>query len=110
MEELTNEIRFYNFVSGVLCQQQTDPLCRDCKAFENTASRMKEGLSELEGRLAGKTGSVPPEILLLIEETRKRLEGLRIPEDAVGQKKAGRCKMPEGVCYIKLSKAIRDRI
>jgi hypothetical protein len=110
MSKLINEIRFYNFISGVLSQQQTDPLCRECKAFENTAARMKEGLSELEDLLAGKTESVPAEIRALIKEARVRLEGLTVPIGALGQKKAGRCKMPEGVCFIKLSKAVRDKI
>jgi hypothetical protein len=110
MSILINDIRFYNFISGVLLQQQTDPLCRECKAFENTARRMKEGLSELEDLFAGKTGSVPTEILSMIESTRTTLEGLKVPEGTVGQKKAGRCKMPEGVCFIKYPKAIRDRI
>jgi len=110
MSKLINEIRFYNFISGVLSQQQTDPLCRECKAFENTAARMKEGLSELENLLAGKTEPLSPEIRSLMDEARVRLEGLTIPVGAVGQKKAGRCKMPEGVCFIKLSKAICDKI
>ena len=110
MSQLINEIRFYNFISGVLLQQQSDPLCRDCKAFENTARRMKEGLSELEDLLAGATESVSPEIRSLTGEARIRLEGLKIPEGASGQKKAGRCMMPEGVCYIKFSKGILDRI
>jgi hypothetical protein len=110
MFNMINKIRFYNFISGVLYQQQTDPLCRDCKAFENTVASIKEGLSELEDLLAGKTESVPPEIRALTDEARIRLEGLRIPVGAEGQKKAGRCGMPEGVCFIKLPKAIFDRI
>lgn len=110
MSELVNEIRFYHFISGVLYQQQADPLCRDCKAFENTVARMKEGLSELEDLLAGKTEAVSAEIRSLTGEARTRLEGLRVPVGAAGQKKASRCKMPEGVCFVKLSKAIRDKI
>lgn len=110
MSELINDIRSYNFISGVLLQQQADPLCRNCKAFENTARRMKENLSELEEVIAGKTGFVPTEILSLVENARTRLEDLKIPEVTVGQKKAGRCKMPEGVCFIKYSKAILAKI
>lgn len=110
MPDLINNIRFYNFISGLLLQQQTDPLCRNCKAFENTARRMKEGLSVLEKLLVEKTGSVPTEMLSMVEDTRTRLEGLKIPEGTVGQKKAGRCKMPEGVCFIKHSKAVLDKI
>lgn len=110
MPKLINEIRFYSFMSGVLYQQQSDPFCGDCRAFENTATRMKEGLSELQELLAGETESVPPAMRSLAEEARRRLESLRIPTGAEGQKKAGRCRMPEGVCFIKLPKAIRDRI
>ncbi|OGW26875.1 MAG: hypothetical protein A2X59_08935 [Nitrospirae bacterium GWC2_42_7] len=110
MPDLINNIRFYNFISGLLMQQQTDPLCRNCKAFENTARRMKEGLSELEKLVEGKTESVPSEILSMVEDTRTRLEGLNIPEGAEGQKKAGRCKLPKGVCFIKNPKAILDNI
>jgi hypothetical protein len=110
MSKLINEIRFYNFISGALYQQQTDPLCRDCKAYENTVARMKEGLSEVEDLLARQMEFVSPEILYLSYAARVRLDGLRIPVDAAGQKKAGRCKMPEGVCFIKGPKAVRDRI
>jgi len=110
MSKLINDIRFYNFISGVLLQQQTDPFCKDCKAFENTARRMREGLAELEELSAEKLVSVPAEILSLIEEARNRLNYLKIPEGAIGQKKTGRCKMPEGVCFIKLPKSIIDKI
>lgn len=110
MPKLINEIRFFHFISGLLHQQQSDPLCRDCKAFVNTAGSIKEGLAELQSLLAGKTDSVAPELYCLADEAGRRLEGLRIPQGAEGQKKAGRCRMPEGVCFIKYSKAIRDRL
>lgn len=110
MPQLINEIRFFNFISGVLCHQQKDSLCRKCKAFANTAARMKEDFAELDRLLAGKADAVCPELISLVVETRSRLEALRIPEGAEGQKKAGRCRMPEGVCFIKYPKALRDKI
>ncbi|MBI5211742.1 MAG: hypothetical protein HY957_00020 [Nitrospirae bacterium] len=46
----------------------------------------------------------------ILSEAKKILTGLKIIEDAVGQKKAGNCKMPEGVCFVKLSKSILEKI
>jgi hypothetical protein len=110
MSKIANEIRFYGFISGVLRQQQTDPICRECKAFGNTAVRMKEAMAQLEAGLAGQTGTVSPEILSLLAAARVRLDSIKIAEGAVGQKKAGRCKMPEGICLVKLSKALQERM
>lgn len=31
--EISNRIRFYYYISGVLANQQSDPLCRICKAI-----------------------------------------------------------------------------
>lgn len=110
MSELSNKIRFYHFISGVLVNQQSDQLCAKCKAFANTAERMKEGISELESVHVEKMHTLPPDLLSMLEEARDRIERIKPPVDAVGQKKAGNCSMPEGVCFIKLPKAILDKI
>jgi len=110
MTELINQIRFYNFISGVLCQQQSDPLCSNCKAFTNTAKRIKENISELQSVNVEKLHSLEGKMLHIFEEAQDRAGRINIFEDAVGQKKAGNCRLPEGVCFIKLSKAILDRI
>jgi len=110
MAELINKIRYYHFISGVLVHQQADPLCCKCKAFANTAERMKEGVSELESVHGEKIQVLPSDLLSLLEEARDRIGRIKPPADAVGQKKAGNCKMPEGVCFIKLPKAILDKI
>ena len=110
MAELVNQIRYFHFISGVLKCQQRDPLCSKCKAFANTLDRMKEGIAELESVHAGRIHTLPDELMGLLEEARARIEGIKPPEDAVGQKKAGNCKMPKGVCFIKLSKAVLDKI
>jgi hypothetical protein len=52
----------------------------------------------------------PAELLVLLREARTALALLNPPADAVGQKKEGNCKMPEGVCFVKLSKKIIDLI
>jgi len=110
MVELINRIRYYHFITGVLAHQQSDPLCSKCKAFVNTSERVKEGITELEGLHVEKFHILPGEFLGLLEETRDSLELINLPGDAVGQKKAGICRMPEGVCFIKLPKAILERV
>jgi hypothetical protein len=108
MNELENTIRFYNFISGVLLNQEKDPVCCRCKAFENTARRMKEGIAGLES-LAAKPG-FSVEMLDSLKQTQESMESIRLREGSVGQKKAGLCRMPEGLCFVKLSKAILSRI
>lgn len=106
MAELINQIRFYCFISGVLHNQQSDPLCKNCKAFANTVKRMKESITELKSLHIEKMHTLPGEMLHIFEEAQERIGRIKIFEDAVGQKKAGNCRLPEGVCFIKLSKAI----
>lgn len=106
MDQVVNRIRFYHFMSGVLSGQQSDPLCSNCKAFTNTCSKMLEGMAGLEKL----PGDIPAGIMELLQVARARMAAIKVKEDAVGQKKTGNCKMPEGVCFIKRSKALLDLI
>ena len=110
MAELINQIRYYHFISGVLNNQQSDPLCTKCKAYANTAKRMKENISELQSLHVESMHTLPVEMLHILEESQDRIGRIKTFEDAVGQKKAGNCRLPEGVCFIKLSKAILDKL
>jgi hypothetical protein len=109
MDELVNQIRYFHFISGVLKCQQRDAICGKCKAFANTLARMKERIAELESVHVERMHTLPGELTGVLEEARARLDGIKPPEDAVGQKKAGNCRMPEGVCFVKLSKAVQDK-
>jgi len=110
MSRLINQIRFYHYIAGVLTVQQADPLCGICKAYANTISAMREGFTELEKNHADTFGLLPADVVLLFEEARRSIMALRMPEGAEGQKKAGKCQMPEGVCFIKSSKAMLSKI
>lgn len=103
-----NEIRFYHYISSVLINQQADALCRDCKALSNTVAAIKECLEELGN--SGEIDSMPEELRRLFEESRDRIFAMQTLDNAIGQKKAGNCKMPEGICFIKSSKAILNKI
>src|SRR5512135_1566574 len=107
---LINQMRFCHYISGVLANQQADPLCRQCKAYANTITALRESVAGLQMELSGALGSYSEEMRCMFAEACARMAALRVPENALGQKKAGNCKMPEGVCLIKSSKAMWDRI
>ena len=107
MQQRIDRIRFYHFISGVLKNQGNDSLCSRCTPFVNTIRAMKEGLEELNGN---KPDSLPPEIMKLIERAETAINSIELPEDTEGQKKAGNCKLPKGVCFVKSSKALIKEI
>ncbi|HYQ47499.1 MAG TPA: hypothetical protein VEP69_00410 [Thermodesulfovibrionales bacterium] len=102
------EIRYYHFMAGVLIQQQEDTCCCRCKAFTNSVRATGQGIAELEIRRAQEISTLPEEHSLLLVAAKKTLSGLHCDPDAVGQKKAGNCRLPEGICFVKSSKALRN--
>lgn len=105
--EISNRVRFYYYISGVLEKQQSDPLCGICKAFANSVRIAREDIGEFERT---QEGTLPGELQGLLFRAKKTLAELNPPVDAIGQKKAGNCKMPEGICFVKTSKAIIEKI
>jgi len=104
--ECISEIRYYHFMAGVLAQQQQDPFCSICKAFTNSVRAVREGISGLEERMASEVGAMPEEQVQLLTVASRALTGLHPDPEAAGQKKAGNCRLPEGICFIKSSKVL----
>jgi hypothetical protein len=46
----------------------------------------------------------------MMAETRTGLAAIPVPANPSGQKKAGNCKLPQGVCFIKESFALVRKI
>ncbi len=103
--ELVNRIRFCHFISGVLANQQADPLCSKCKALVNTVSALRESLDEIKNEHHDEFKNFSEDMFNLYEEAANRIASLKTHENAEGQKKAGNCKMPKGVCFIKSPKS-----
>ena len=108
--DLSNEIRYHHFISGVLSRQQSDPFCGRCKAFVNSGAAAKESMEEFERAHSGEIARLSEELRTALSEAKRTLAALDPPADAVGQKKAGNCTLPQGVCFVKLSKAISEKI
>ena len=107
---LENQIRGYAYLVNVLVHQQQDPLCRTCKALDNTAAATREELRVLEQEHAAAIASLPAELRGLLAKATSALAAVVLPENTVGQKKAGNCKLPEGVCLVKSARGLVQRI
>lgn len=103
-----NSARAYAFLARMFRNQLNDPLCGKCKALVNSAASVREKLACFTA--GADAGALSEEYGHLLTEAKKLLEGLDLPESASGQKKAGNCHLPQGVCFVKNSKAILDRI
>jgi hypothetical protein len=108
--ELLNQVRGYHFMLGVFRNQQKDPYCKACSAFANTLKAVRQGFSRFEAENGEALKALSPEFGRIMAETRT---GISIPEGPAvrsGQKKAGNCKLPQGVCFVKSSFALLRQI
>jgi hypothetical protein len=105
---LVNKIRAYSFVAGVFENQQRD-LCGNCKAFVNSVNAARQSLSQLQVEQADALRSLPAQVQQLLTDAKKRLDRLILPENVPGQKKAGNCLLPQGICFVKASIALIEK-
>ena len=108
--ELSNQVRGHHFLLGVFRNQQNDPYCSACSAFANTLKAARENLARIEAEQGEALKALSPEFGRMLVETTAGLSLLQGPADPSGQKKAGNCKLPQGVCFIKASFALIQQI
>ena len=108
--EIMNQARGYAYLFGVLKNQQADTFCRSCNSFMNTLAAVKENLAKFEAQHAGEIKDLSGEFSLLFADAKGGIAAMKQPENPAGQKKAGNCKLPEGVCFIKSSLAILQKV
>lgn len=104
--ELVSQVRGYHFLLGVFKNQQRDPYCSVCSAFSNTLKAAQENIAKLESANADALASLAPYFNGMLAETRAGLSAVPAPAEPTGQKKAGNCGLPQGVCFIKASFAL----
>ena len=108
--ELLNHIRAYHYLVNVLTSQQRDLFCHTCSAWNNTLNNTREALTQFEAGHAAELCNLSPAAIALLAETRSRLAGLANAANPAGQKKAGNCKLPEGVCFVKASRSLLEKV
>jgi hypothetical protein len=72
----------------------------------NTAAAARQDLASFEQENAAGLEVVSEGLQRLLAETKMVSAGLVMIENASGQKKAGNCKLPEGVCFVKSGRAL----
>ena len=108
--ELLNRVRAYHYLAGVLANQQRDFFCHQCSAWNNTLNNIREAFKQFEADYAAELQALSSDAQALLAETRSRLASLANAPEPAGQKKAGNCKLPEGVCFVKISRAILEKV
>jgi hypothetical protein len=105
-----NSVRGYVYLYEMLKQRQSDPFCRNCSAFSNTMTTVRESLINFDSQLSASENILPAEFSRLYAEAKAGIFSMELPEAPTGQKKAGNCKLPQGVCFVKLSYAIIQKL
>ena len=95
---------------GVFRSRQNDPYCSACSAFANTLKAERESFAKFEAEHGDALKALAPEFGSIMAETRTGLSMLQGSADPSGQKKAGNCKLPPGVCFIKASFSLIQQI
>lgn len=107
--DLLTRLRYYHFIAGVLANQQHDPLCSICRAFTNSVQQIRQNVQEHMMTNAVELTALQEEYSIMLDDIKMMLADLHPLPDAVGQKKAGNCKLPQGICFVKSSKALFNR-
>lgn len=105
-----NQVRGFVYLYEMLKKRQEDPYCRTCSAYNNTIIAVRDKLAEFNCEGIAEAENIPADVSRLFSEAEAGLASLKLPEHPAGQKKAGNCKLPEGVCFVKLSFAIFQKL
>lgn len=109
-DSMINQLRVFHFVSGVLSNQQNDPLCSKCLSFAKSVETVTNNFIRFKTVFAAEKSSFSEDSRELFADVSEKLTYIRQPEEPVGQKKAGNCKLPEGVCLPKVAAAVFEKI
>jgi hypothetical protein len=107
--ELLNNVRAYYYLAHVLSHQQQDLFCGRCSAWNNTLNNTRKAFEQFETEHVAGINALSLEANALLAETRIRLNGLVNTVDPAGQKTAGNCTLPKGVCFVKGSRNLAEQ-
>jgi hypothetical protein len=108
--EISNQARGYSYLLGVLKNREADPYCYSCNSFLSTLVAVNENLGQFEREHAAEIEFLPPELSLLYSVAKSGIAAMKQPMNPIGQKKSGNCKLPEGVCFLKSTLSIVQKI
>jgi hypothetical protein len=109
MEHLS-QVRGYAYVAGVLRGQTADPFCRSCNSYATILGALKDEIATSESRVSSAPAGQDADASRLLAQTKATVAALQSPASPLKQKQAGNCKLPEGVCLVKHSFAVLQKV
>jgi hypothetical protein len=109
-ERIVNQLRAFHYLSGVLKNQQNDPLCGKCLAFEKVSNTTMDNFLKCESDCRSKREYFSEELPDLFRRVYDQLAAIQHPDELIGQKKAGKCKLPEGVCFTMAAVSLYEKM
>lgn len=107
---LLNQLRSFNFVLGLLLNQQNDPLCCKCLSFAKNTETVKKKFMEFEKSCYSEKGNLSDKFHGQFTKLYELIGSIIEPDNPVGQRKSGNCKFPESICIVKESVALYERL
>lgn len=104
--DISNRIRGFHFLLGVLLGQRADPFCAGCSGYAGSLAAAREEIERFERGHRDSLSSAGPDLFRLFTGTRDGIASLRPEDRPQKQKKAGNCRLSEGTCFIKSSLAL----
>lgn len=104
-----NLLRGMSYVFSILSYLQDEPLCKECKVFEEVFDATREKFIDTE-KAVNKNRDMPQEIRELLTDIYVVLADLRIHETPIRQKISGSCHLPSGMCLAKSAKGFYEKL
>jgi hypothetical protein len=108
--DVSNQARGYSYMVGVLKNREGDSLCNSCNSFFSTLVAVNENLEKFEREHATEIGELPADFSIFYSVAKCGITAIKLPVNPVGQKKLGNCKLPEGVCFLKASLSMLQKM
>ena len=108
--EPMNRIRGYAYVTGVLNHQSTDPFCRSCSSYAAILTALRDEIAAFASQMSSASSGMKGESSGLLDRTKTAVTALKAPASPVKQKQAGNCRLPEGVCLVKHSFSLLQKV
>lgn len=86
-ERIVNQLRAFHYLSGVLKNQQDDPLCGKCLALEKVSNITMDNFLKCESDCRSKGEYFSEELHGLFRRIYDQLSAIQHPDELIGQKK-----------------------
>jgi hypothetical protein len=109
-EGITNQIRGFNFIIGLLKNQQDDPLCGNCLSFAKNTETIRGRFMEFEKAFFSSEEKPSMEFERQFKRVYELISSIQEPNTPIGQRKSGNCNFPEKTCIVEESVKLFEKL